>query len=213
MVQSKTKLSLTCWQTPLLQLSSLTCVDKVSVSTGPVHHHKNKCRISHISSSHFLSSLPPHTLHTRNKCLYLLPPVPLLSFTSFQTLDSMNPPMMESPMTGSLLMQRQFFFFFYSWALPFFLKHLLQLVLCFGPPSISLLAPIVSCISFSSSLQHSNDPRIQFSKLSSFPFSFHLMNLRCLLYTGNFQVYTCPPIYWTPTFIYLHHTSTYIYNQ
>lgn len=37
---------------------------------------------THMSSSHLLSSLPPHTLHTRNNCLYLLFPIPLLSFTS-----------------------------------------------------------------------------------------------------------------------------------
>lgn len=124
----------------------------------------------------------------------------------------MNPPMVESPMTRSLLMQRQIFSqqHFYSWALPSFLKHLLPLVLSLGPPSLPLVAPAVSRISFSSSLQRSSDLRIQFSNFFSFLFSFHLMNLRCLLDSGNFQIYTFPPVYWTPTSIYLHHTSTYI---
>lgn len=114
--------------------------------------------------------------------------------------------MMESPMTRSLLVQRQVFSqqHFYSWALPSFLKHLLPLVLCFGPPSLPLVAPTISCISFSSSLQHSSDLRIQFSNFFSFLFSFHLMNLRCLLDSGNFQIIHFP------LYIGLLHPFTYI---
>lgn len=96
--------SLTLWRILLLQVSSLFHVASSFLSL------LEQSIITRTGVGFPTSWVLCLLLHynTRHNCLYLLPPLPLFSFNSLpSSFDPMNPPMVESPVSRLLLIQRQ----------------------------------------------------------------------------------------------------------